>query len=490
MGRRISFDWVRTLFSAATHFRLRIAAHRLPLRDEFLLALVVAVMVLPLLSIRGYHFEEGLTAALAKDALTGSPWYVPDLFGARWIERPVMQSWLVALISMPLGGVSQITTRLPTVAALFFGAVLIARLLRPRVSRAAALFGALCFLFSPAVLQKAVTAEADILLSTFEFAAFFVWWRGYETGRPTLLRWLAVALLLAATALCKGPQPAVFFGLGIGVFILTRREWRMLPGFALAGVVSLGIMLAWYVAVYRSSDIATGMEYMRLSSRETLWDYLRFRLKFASIILSFLPGLILAVPLFWTWLRRRPLEDVDASNRTLFLALTLYALTPIVPLALWPGTATRYATPALLAIAAIAGLAFDRVSQRRLRQINFALTVLAGLIAYQLVLAWIVAPLAPDLFRRSRRDAQAIEAVMLTEPLTVYAPLRQADAVLAYLPGPVVYLEGGAAPPARSYFLAHEALVDIMAKAHPELSFEPRAAIGFEKLRFYKVEAR
>lgn len=79
---------------------------------------------------------------------------------------------------------------------------------------------------------------------------------------------------------------------------------------------------------------------------------------------------------------------------------------------------------------------------------------------------------------------------MRTEPLSVYAPLRQADAVLAYLPGPVVYLEGGAPPPAPSYFLAYEAWADAIAKAHPELSLQLRAVIGFEKLRFYKVEAR
>ena len=200
------------------------------LRDEVFLGLVVAAIVFPLISIRAYHYEEGLTAALAKDALSGSPWYVPDLFGARWIERPVMQSWIAAAISWPFGGVSQISVRLPTVAALFAGALLIWGLVRPRVSRPAALVAALCFLFSPAVLQKAVTAEADILLSVFEFAAFVVWWRGYEAGRIGLVRWLAVGLLLAATALCKGPQPAAFFAFGVGAFILIKRDWKQVAG--------------------------------------------------------------------------------------------------------------------------------------------------------------------------------------------------------------------------------------------------------------------
>ena len=182
-GRSLPVEFFKAISERVRFERVLGPIGRMTLRDEVFLGLVVAAIVFPLISIRAYHYEEGLTAALAKDALSGSPWYVPDLFGARWIERPVMQSWIAAAISWPLGGVSQISVRLPTVAALFAGALLIWGLVRPRVSRPAALVAALCFLFSPAVLQKAVTAEADILLSAFEFAAFVVWWRGYEAGR-------------------------------------------------------------------------------------------------------------------------------------------------------------------------------------------------------------------------------------------------------------------------------------------------------------------
>ena len=374
---------------------------RMSLRDEIFLGLVVAAIVFPLISIRAYHYEEGLTAALAKDALSGSPWYVPDLFGARWIERPVMQSWIVAAISWPLGGVSQITVRLPTVAALFAGALLIWGMVRPRVSRPAALVAALCFLFSPAVLQKAVTAEADILLSVFEFAAFVVWWRGYEAGRVSLARWLAVGLLLAATALCKGPQPAAFFALGVGAFILVKRDWRELPGYALAGVVSVGLLVSWYVAVYRVADIDTLLDYMRLSRKETIFDYLAHRLRFTTILLTFLPGLLIAAPTLFDWARRRAPADIGAEDRPLFLALVLYATIPVLALAVWPGAATRYATPALLAVAALAGLCLDRLIARRVEIARLALSILAGLIAYQFIWGWIAAPLFADRFAKS-----------------------------------------------------------------------------------------
>ena len=84
-----------------------------------------------------------------------------------------------------------------------------------------------------------------------------------------------------------------------------------------------------------------------------------------TILLTFLPGLLIAAPALFDWVRRRAPADIAAADRPLFLALVLYATIPVVALAVWPGAATRYAMPALLAVAAIAGLCFDRLSARR-----------------------------------------------------------------------------------------------------------------------------
>ena len=461
-------------------------------RDEIFLGLVVAAIVFPLIAIRAYHFEEGLTAALARDTLSGSPWYVPDLFGARWVERPVLQSWIVAAISWPLGGVSQISVRLPTVAALFAGALLIWHLVQPRVSRPAALVAALCFLFSPAVLQKAVTAEADILLSVFEFAAFVVWWRGYEAGRIGVARWFAVGLLLAATALCKGPQPATFFALGVGAFILVRRDWKQLPGYALAGAISVGLLASWYVAVYRAADVATLLQYMRLSREEPIFDYLIYRLNFATILLAFLPGLLIAAPALFDWARRRAPADIGPADRTLFLALVLYAIIPVVALAVWPGSATRYATPALLAIAAIAGLCLDRLIARRVELARLSLAILAGLIAYQFVWGWIAAPLYADRFGKTRIEARIVEAATRARPYTIFAPLRLDDAVLAYLDRPVQYLQRKqlVALPAPAYLLAERQTAEMIGKARPDLAIVLHATIEGGSLGLYELMPR
>jgi 4-amino-4-deoxy-L-arabinose transferase-like glycosyltransferase len=462
---------------------------RVPLPDGALLALIVAMMVFPLISIRAYHYEEGLTAALAKDALTGNPWYVPELFGVRWVERPVMQSWIIAAISIPLGGVSQISTRLPTVAALFSVALLLSWLLRERVSRAATIVAALCFLFSPAILQKVVTAEADTLVTAFEFAAFVVWWKGYETGRIGLLRWLAIALLLAATALCKGPQPAAFFPLGVGAFILVKRDWRQLPGYVLAGIISVGILGTWYVAVADISDVRTLLVYMRLASSGNEQNYLMERLNFVPILVSFLPGLPLAAPLLLAWTRRKEPSDIDEDDRTLVLALVLYAGIALLALALWPGTKTRYAMPALPAVAALAGLAFDRLVARRSIVPRASLAILSGLVVYQIAWGWIVAPLFPDRFSGSRIEAEVIEEATSGNPYVIFAPLRLDDTPLAYLDRPVRYVPYPdlVSLPAPSFLLIDQPSAEDFAARRNDVTLILHAIVGKQRLGLYEV---
>ena len=119
-------------------------------RDALILAVCVLVLVFPLIAIRGYHFEEGLTVAVAKKAMLGGEWWVPELFGYRWIERPILLSWLIATISIPFGTVTPILARLPVALAMFVGSMMVVRVTRAHASREAGQFAALALLGSHA----------------------------------------------------------------------------------------------------------------------------------------------------------------------------------------------------------------------------------------------------------------------------------------------------------------------------------------------------
>ena len=89
-----------------------------------------AVLAVPLVFFRGYTAHEGLAVSIARTALETGDWLTPHMYNVRFVERPTLQSWIIAAISAPFGDVNQITARLPSVLFLLFGCLLIYWLLR------------------------------------------------------------------------------------------------------------------------------------------------------------------------------------------------------------------------------------------------------------------------------------------------------------------------------------------------------------------------
>jgi 4-amino-4-deoxy-L-arabinose transferase-like glycosyltransferase len=174
------------------------------------LALIIiawAALTMPLVFFRGYNSDEGLAVSIARTALEDGEWVVPHMFNLRWIERPTLLSWIIAAISAPFGGVSQITARLLIVLFLLFGCLLIYLLLRKvAASVPAAVLGVALFLACPLVIRSYTMITADLPLAVLLFFAFFLWWGGCEKGSISFGRWLAVGVVLALAGLLKGPQ--------------------------------------------------------------------------------------------------------------------------------------------------------------------------------------------------------------------------------------------------------------------------------------------
>ena len=79
------------------------------------------MLSVPLVFFRGYTAHEGLAVSIARTALETGDWLTPHMYNVRFVERPTLQSWIIAAISVPFGDVNQITARLPSVLFLLFG---------------------------------------------------------------------------------------------------------------------------------------------------------------------------------------------------------------------------------------------------------------------------------------------------------------------------------------------------------------------------------
>lgn len=396
----------------------------------WLIVILCALFVLPAIFIRAAHYEEGTTIALARSIFEDRLWPETARYGVRLIERPHGMSWLLGAVGLALGGLPVWVARLPTVAALIGGAMLVYALARRYVGASAALFGAVCLLVSPMLLQKTITAESDLLLSTIMFAAFVVFWFGYVRGPITAGRWLAIAVTLSVAGYMKGPQPLAYFFLGIAAFLVLRQRWRDLLSLVAVGVLVAAAVGVWYVVVYQPGDWSAWAAHGRVTAlplAEWLYRSARF---LAFVAIELVPGVLLFAPLAWSVVRRGATTEAD----DLVVALVCYAVLCTSILMLWPGANGRYAMPATFAVAVGAALAFDRFGDKPQLLNNIAVAIAIVLVGYRLILNWVVMPVVPGLFRETAISGNKVAELAAPAGKLFVSDQAMDLNVLAYVP--------------------------------------------------------
>jgi 4-amino-4-deoxy-L-arabinose transferase-like glycosyltransferase len=401
------------------------------------------LFVLPGINVRAVYFEEQTVIGLARGAFEDGWWISPHLYGVRFIERPVLLSWIIAFMSWPIGSIVVPLTRLPTAIAGLAGAFLIYAFVARRASSTGGAVAAFCFMASPAVFQDAFIAEPDLLLAILIFAAFVVWWDGEENNYVSVARWLAVSMLLAAAGLMKGPQPLAFFYVGVfAYYLIVRRTWRGILGLVFSAVPPAAVIAAWYVAVYEPGDLLiwrghSRLYFSRLDVGAQLYAFFDLTVRFIIVVLPSTVIIALGKPRF----------GKSAEHGGLLAALLLFAGLCTLLLWFWPGARYRYAMPAFPALAAAAGIVFDRMRLQQNTARYFGLYTITALSFFQIAFNWLIMANLPDLFGKSRIAGRSIAAVMASAPATLYAVDGAADeAILAYVPPPIRLINSAALP--------------------------------------------
>lgn len=432
-----------------------------------------AVMAIPAIALRASHLEEGTVIALARGAVEDGQWLAPHRYGIRFVERPVLLSWIAAAIGSLSGGVTVWAARIPHLLFLLGGGLMVFDLVRSQASKAAALFGAMCWFAAPIVAQKFITAEPDVTVSVLLFGAFFVWWKGVAAGNVSLARWTMAGLILGAAGLTKGPQPLGYFTLGLGAYLLLRGRLTDLPGFILANGLAGVVVGAWYFAVANPHDVQDWMVHSRLTAIPLdVWvkDHANF---IGSMVFEWLPSSLL-LALMGGAVRRTLIEN------ELALAAALYAAACTVALVFWPGgVATRYAMPGTLGLAVLSGILFDRYRASRPYLVTVSLIIAEVVVIYVVVVGWLVMPLAHDAFNRGSIAAGLIRPQQTT-PGPLYVCGSSIDLnVLVHFSGPIQEVSCGAPYNIVAPALAALAPSDVVAivAMRPDLRLIPRATL-------------
>jgi 4-amino-4-deoxy-L-arabinose transferase-like glycosyltransferase len=449
-------------FAAATPSVLRVPAWTW-------IVLVWAVISLPNLSVRSFIWEEGNNAAMARDMLARGDLLEPEIFGLRWAEKPTLLVWLIAGVAGVTGSVNEWSTRLPSMLAVLATALLVQRVTRRYASAPAALFAAGAFMASPMLLRKLRIAEPDTLITFLSFAAFVVWWNGEERGRVTAWRWLACGGILTVLAMAKGPQPVGFFALGVGGYLLLRRQFTSLPGLLLCLGLPALTTIAWAAAVHREGDLGIWLHYLRVHDlRFSVRHYLRERVRFAvGVPIDLVPSTLLVLPMLVAWWRQG--RD-GAAPSPILPPLAAYAALCTLVLLLWPGTKTRYAMPIAPAVAVMAGLALEPIARRRAWLAGVAVAIGAGLLVYQAALVTVVTPFLADKLGAPRRRGAEIDAVIAAAPAPVFTLGKPQSNRLFYVSYPIRIVTPADRPiPVPAWVFARRSELGSMAALGPDL---------------------
>jgi 4-amino-4-deoxy-L-arabinose transferase-like glycosyltransferase len=219
------------------------------------LVITLALFVtLPWLERPFYSRGEPREALVAQSRLHTGNWISPPAYNGAVPSKPPFSHWLISLVSLPGGEVTEFTSRLPTAVAfiLFSGAFYL--FLARRVSSQSALVSSLILLGCAEWFRAGVSCRVDTILSTSlagALLALFSWQERGRRGFPLL-----AALLISVAALTKGPigvaLPLAIFGLYellVGEKSI-RNVFRI--GFRCAGIALpvIAVVSLWYIAGY------------------------------------------------------------------------------------------------------------------------------------------------------------------------------------------------------------------------------------------------
>lgn len=318
--------------------------------------------------------EPRYAAVAAAMARTGD-WITPHLWGAVWLEKPVLYYWLASLSDRLHAAATAASSRLPN--ALLAAGMLLALfffLRRERCARAGSL-AVIIGLTSVFVFAFARAATTDMTL-TAPFAAgmmcLYLWLRSERQ------RWLNLAALAFALAvLAKGPVALVLGALALAGFAALTGRWKLFPALFRPRAVILFFAVAapWYIACelrnpgfFRAFFLRQNLERMATNlyqHPQPFWFYL--------------PVILLAVFPWTGWLGLVAASDWKRRDELRWFLLCWLGA-PLVFFSLSASKLPGYILPAApAAVALIAVGAEDRWS--RLPRWPLAISaVLAGLI--------------------------------------------------------------------------------------------------------------
>ena len=171
--------------------------------------------------------DEARFPLLAQDILTRGDWLFPILNGSVYHNKPILLAWLIALVSWPVGYVTEFTAVIPSAAAAFAAALVIFGLGREMFGAEAGKYAALIALTTQGAFQYSRIPMPDMLMTAFITASLWWLWR-MTRGMPHA--WVGFYVLVGLAFWAKGPGGFMPLAVALAWALAGRNtaSWRAL----------------------------------------------------------------------------------------------------------------------------------------------------------------------------------------------------------------------------------------------------------------------
>ncbi|MHB8540608.1 MAG: ArnT family glycosyltransferase [Candidatus Acidiferrales bacterium] len=335
-------------------------------------------------------------AVAAREMLQSHNWVILHIDGIRYLEKPPLHYWLVAM-SYAVFGVSAFATRFPLAIAVVGLVLMVYFFGRRWFGERAGFYAGLVICTSPGVFLFTRIMIPEAIYAFFFTAAFYLFLRAWQgTLSPRTGYWGAAALI--ALAVLTRSLIGIVFPVGIIFFFLLAtgrlKEWRRLPLISSA-IVFLIVALPWHIAALFSGRgffggffwfyfineqifRAIGWRYPVDYEAVPLWLWTAEHIVWFFPWIVFLPSAIREIPKFRDW--RKGLNERGQS----LVLLSVWALFILLFFTWTKSRMEYYSFSAWPAIAILLGLGLARAEERATRwlpRVQGALAAMGVLIA-------------------------------------------------------------------------------------------------------------
>lgn len=290
-------------------------------------------------------------AVVALTMLKDGNWILPVNNGVDMAYKPPFTHWLIALISLPFGHVTEYTSRLPSALALSVMTMACFRFFAKREDAGTSLLAAMLLLTSFETHRAGMSCRVDMVLTCMMVLALLQLFKWTERGMRGIPWW--GVLWLGCAFLSKGPVGAVLPCLVVLVYALSKGfGWeRSFSGIVSIGLLSCILPLAWYVAAWRQGgdrflelvyeeNVLRLLGKMSYESHVNPWYYNVMTVTAGFLPYTFLAVMSLAVlpwrrmrqPLHTLWrkfvLRLRAMDDARLFSLLSFVIIFVFYCIP------------------------------------------------------------------------------------------------------------------------------------------------------------------